>query len=310
VLSGLFRARRFVRDFKPAVVHSHSFPANLFARLLRLFRPRLVVLSTVHNVCEGGWHRMLAYRITDRLSSHTVAVSGAAAERFARLRAVPRLRLSIVPNGIDVTEFIPDQERRARMRAQMGLDEVSASAGFIWLTIGRVAPAKDYPNLLCAFEAVSAEAPKSQLWIAGEPSRGGSAESRPAVGVATTKEAASRVRWLGLRNDVPALLDAADGFVLASAWEGMPLVVGEAMAMGKLIVATDVGGVRELAGDMGTLVEAKNPTALAESMVATMRQSRESLAAQGRAARERIVQHFSMETRADAWEALYRKLIA
>ena len=57
------------------------------------------------------------------------------------------------------------------------------------------------------------------------------------------------VRWLGLRRDMPALLDAADAFVSGSAWEGMPLAVGEAMAMAKPVVATDVGGVRELVGE-------------------------------------------------------------
>ncbi len=117
------------------------------------------------------------------------------------------------------------------------------------------------------------------------------------------------VRWLGLRRDMPALLDAADGFVLASAWEGMPLVLGEAMAMEKPVVATDVGGVRELVGDAGTLVPAKDPEALAEAMLATMRQSREERARMGRAARERIVHQFSMDAAADWWEALYRKLL-
>ena len=58
-------------------------------------------------------------------------------------------------------------------------------------------------------------------------------------------------------------MDASDGFVLGSAWEGMPLVVGEAMAMEKPVVATDVGGVRELVGDAGAMVAAKDPQALA-----------------------------------------------
>ena len=62
------------------------------------------------------------------------------------------------------------------------------------------------------------------------------------------------VRWLGLRDDMPSLLDGADAFVLSSAWEGMPLVVGEAMAMEKPVVATDVGGVRELVGDAGVVI--------------------------------------------------------
>ena len=70
---------------------------------------------------------------------------------------------------------------------------------------------------------------------------------------------------------MPALLDAADGFVLASAWEGMPLAVGEAMAMEKPVVATDVGGVRELVGDAGVIVPAKDPEALAKAMLALMR---------------------------------------
>ena len=91
----------------------------------------------------------------------------------------------------------------------------------------------------------------------------------------------SIVRRLGLRSDIAALLDAADGFVLSSAWEGMPLAVGEAMAMAKPVVATDVGGVRELVGDAGVLVPAKNPTALAEAMVAMMKRPTEERSAMG-----------------------------
>ena len=65
---------------------------------------------------------------------------------------------------------------------------------------------------------------------------------------------------------MPALLDGADAFVSGSAWEGMPLAVGEAMAMEKPVVATDVGGVRELVGDAGVIVPAKDSEALASAM--------------------------------------------
>jgi len=118
------------------------------------------------------------------------------------------------------------------------------------------------------------------------------------------------VHWLGLRRDMPALLDAADGFVSASAWEGMPLAVGEAMAMEKSVVATDVGGVREMVGDAGLVVPAKDPEALAEAMLATMRQSREEREQKGRTARERITRKFSVDAAADTWEALYRELLS
>src|ERR1019366_6390026 len=126
---------------------------------------------------------------------------------------------------------------------------------------------------------------------------------------AQAAELGASVRWLGLRRDMPALLDASDAFVSASAWEGMPLAVGEAMAMEKPVVATGVGGVRELVGDAGVVVPAKNSQALADAMLTTMQESREALAMRGRAARERVLGQFSIDATADTWEALYGSLI-
>ena len=121
--------------------------------------------------------------------------------------------------------------------------------------------------------------------------------------------ALDQVRRLGARRDIPALLGAADGFVLSSAWEGMPLAVGEAMAMEKPVVATDVGGVRELVGETGVIVPAKDSGALAEAMLAMMRRPAEARAEMGRAARERILNSFGMDAKADEWEALYLSVI-
>jgi len=117
------------------------------------------------------------------------------------------------------------------------------------------------------------------------------------------------IRWLGLRRDMPALLEAADGFVLASAWEGMPLAVGEAMAMEKPVVATDVGGVRELLGETGTIVPPKDAGALARGMLAMMRRPADLRREQGIAARMRIAGRFSMDVRTAEWEALYKTLL-
>jgi glycosyltransferase involved in cell wall biosynthesis len=117
------------------------------------------------------------------------------------------------------------------------------------------------------------------------------------------------VRILGLRRDLPALLDAADGFVLASAWEGMPLALGEAMAMEKPVAATDVGGVRELVEDAGMIVPAKDSNALAAAMLSIMKTSTDGRRTLGRAARARIQSQFSMDTRVDEWEALYRSML-
>jgi glycosyltransferase involved in cell wall biosynthesis len=298
LLAGLLRARRWLRDFRPELIHSHVFPANVAARLLRISFPA-AVLSTVHNVYEGSWPRMLAYRLTDGLSRRTAFVSQAAADRYARLKAVPAHKTSVLTNGIDLAEFAPSAERRAQLRARMGAGEE-----FVWLAAGRIVPAKDFPNLLRAFARVRADLPAAQLWIAGESLEAGSSAIQ-----AQAAELGTSVRWLGLRRDMPALLDAADGFVLASAWEGMPLVVGEAMAMEKPVAATDVGGVRELVGEAGVIVPAKSPEALAEAMLEMMRRTEEERRTLGRMARERIATRFSIDAKADEWEALYQALL-
>jgi glycosyltransferase involved in cell wall biosynthesis len=298
LLIGMARGRRFLREFHPDLVHSHSFHANIVARLLK--GPAQVV-STVHNVYEGSWLRMMAYRLTDGLACRTVAVSQAAADRFARLKAVPRNKCLVLTNGIDTAEFAPSAERRGRTRAEMGADEQ-----FIWLTAGRIVPAKDFPNLLRAFARVRTARPDAQLWVAGEASE---PEFSTVLHLAAELGLGASVRCLGLRRDLPALLDAADGFVLGSAWEGMPLVVGEAMAMETPVVATDVGGVRELIGDAGVIVPSRNPDALAEAMLNLMERPPRDRQVLGLAARVRVESNFSVDTKADEWETLYRTIL-
>jgi glycosyltransferase involved in cell wall biosynthesis len=297
VLAAVIRARRTLCDFAPDLIHSHGFHANLFARLLRVLLPRVSVVSTIHNIYEGGRARMLAYRLTDGLCAQTTAVSEAVAQRFIALKAVPQGRCVVVHNGIDASMFTPDPARRARMREAM-----HAGTNFIWLAAGRIAPAKDYPSLLRAFSQLRAAHPEAQLWIAGEGSESALAALH---NLARELGIDGCMQCLGLRRDLDALLDAADAFVLSSAWEGMPLALGEAMAMEKPVVATDAGGVRELVGDAGALVPARDPAALAAAMDAAMCAAETERREQGRAARARIKACHSMETRTDAWEAIY-----
>lgn len=311
-VAGLARVSRVFESFQPDLIHSHGFHANMLARVLRLqntllgrrqgadARPALI--TTVHNVYEGGWPRMMAYRLTDRLSARTTAVSEAAARRFVETGAISRRRCVVLPNAIEMEEYAPDPRRREAVRASM-----AAGENFIWLAAGRIAPAKDYPNLLRAFAEVCRAMPRSQLWIAGEDCSGAIDPLRKLAGELAISDF---IRWLGLRRDLPALLDAADGFVSGSAWEGMPLAVAEAMAMEKPVAATDVGGVRELVGEAGWMAPACNPEALAQAMIAIMRQSRPERETMGGAARARVQARFSMEARAEDWEALYRQVIA
>jgi glycosyltransferase involved in cell wall biosynthesis len=298
--SGLASAHRFLRSFHPDLIHSHTFPANMAARMLHVLGCAPVVISTIHNVYEGGWQRTLAYKITDRFSLHTTAVSEAVASRFIQIGAAPQSKCTVITNGIDLAEFTPAPNRRTTLRNQL-----SAGDNFVWLAAGRVVPAKDYSNLLRAFVDVRFASPHAQLWMAGEAH---AAQAKLMRDISEQLGISDALHWLGLRNDMPALLDAADAFVLSSAWEGMPLVVGEAMAMEKPIVATDVGGVRELIGDAGVLVPPKDSAALADAMLRIMQMPDGHRQAMGQAGRERIRQHFDMNTKAEEWEALYSRL--
>ncbi len=300
--AGLSRARRAVREFRPDLLHSHTYPANMCARTLRALGATPRVLGTIHNVYEGGWLRMFAYRVTDPLTRHTTAVSTAAAERFLHLNAVTRNKCTVLTNGIDTTEFAPNATRRNEMRSSL-----KAGNSFIWLAAGRITAAKDFPNMLQAFARVHQVFPHVQLWIAGASS--GYVNISNSGALPAPSSIGDSLRWLGLRRDMPALLDAADGFVLSSAWEGMPLVVGEAMAMEKPVVATDVGGVRELLGDTGLCVPAHDSAALATAMIEVLQTTPLQRTQMGQAARARIQQQFSIDAKADQWEGLYASLL-
>jgi glycosyltransferase involved in cell wall biosynthesis len=299
--SGLAAADRFLHSFHPDLVHSHTFPANMSARMLRALGSAPAVLSTIHNVYEGGWRRSALYGLTDGLAIHTTAVSQAVANRFIQIGAVPRSKCSVILNGIDLAEFTTVPNRCIAVRSQL-----NAAENFIWLAAGRIVPAKDYPNLLRAFARVRSASPQAQLWVAGEANAG---RERRIQEFARRIGVFDFVHWLGLRGDMPSLLDAADAFVLSSAWEGMPLAVGEAMAMEKPVVATDVGGVRELVDDAGMLVPPTDSDALAGAMLRVMRMSLDQRDALGKTARERILQHFDMNTKVAEWDTLYSRLL-
>ena len=122
---------------------------------------------------------------------------------------------------------------------------------------------------------------------------------------------APKVFFLGVRTDIPDLMNAADAYVMSSAWEGMPMVLLEAGAVGLPVVATDVGGNREVVvdGKSGLLVPSKDPEALARAMVRLMELSPEERRSMGKYGRRHIEENYSLERVVEQWEALYRELM-
>jgi glycosyltransferase involved in cell wall biosynthesis len=300
---GMIRLVRLVRSWKPDVLHSHMVHANLMARALRLFVRVPALISTIHSIKDGGRLRMAAYRLSNRLVDRMTIVSQAAADRFVAEGTIPRELLRVVPNGVDVHRFQEVASRaREPLRRSLGLQRE-----FVWLAVGRFAPAKDYPNMLKGFAQVHKAHPDSVLLLVGRGALQGEAEALVlALGLATS------VRFLGPRHDVPELMSAADGYVLSSAWEGMPVVLLEAAAAGLPIVATSVGGNREVVRDResGYLVPPQDPDALGLAMRRLMGMSEAQRRSMGHQGREHVQANYGLSRVVDRWESLYHEVLA
>ncbi len=297
---GLARLVPALARFQPHILHAHLFHANLAARLARLVCPVPVVISTIHSLAESSRRsahiarRDFAYRATDWLADATVCVSAAVAERHRAAGAVSAKRLRVIPNGVDRASFRPDAGLRQRTRAELGLQD-----GFAWLAAGRLMWKKNYPAMLEAMAKLGG----GVLLIAGEgPDEADLRARAAALGV--------DARFLGARRDMPALMNAADGLVLSSAVEGLPMVLLEAAACGLPQVATAVGGVEEavLHERTGWLAPAGDPAALAAAMARLVNLPPAAREAMARAAREHAAR-FDLALAASRWEALYGELL-
>jgi glycosyltransferase involved in cell wall biosynthesis len=295
----ILRLRKIIRDFRPDVVHSHMVHANLLARLTRVVCPMPVLIATAHSTTEGRRWTELAYRITDPLADLTTIICEAAAARYIRVGAVPERKLKTVPNGVQLDAYRTCAQTRVNLRNDLGLDDQ-----FVWLAVGRLDAPKDYPNLLTAMARLRKE--HRVLLIAGDgPLR------QPIERLAAELGISEKVRFLGIRKDIPQLMAAADAYVMSSAWEGLPMVLLEAAASSLPIVTTAVGGNNEIVHDEvnGFLVPASNSEALAGAMQRIEHLPAESRLSMGLAGRDHVTKHYSLSSVVDQWETIYRSLL-
>ena len=298
----VFRLVKILREWRPQILTSFMFHANLLGRLAGRLAGIPVNVSSIRNENFGGLWRDRIIRLTDWMGDVTTTNSKLAADNLIKRGVVPRERIRVIPNGLVLDKFTVKYSNRPEFRQQLGV----AEGDFLWLAVGRLEEQKDYPTLLQAFKALMQGGHKTQLRVAGQgPLLEDLRQQTVGLGIA------DYVVFLGLRRDIPLLLDAADGFVLSSAWEGLPNVVMEAMAATKPVVATSVGGVPELVqeGVNGYIVPPGDSEALAAAMVKMMTLPEAERRAMGRAGRAHIEANYSLERVVDQWEALYQELL-
>ncbi len=247
------RLRDLCHRDRPDLVHSHGEAPTLVGRLVcrQLGLPHVV---TAHTLRPWHWRRRLG-RVLERqtapLTRQFAAVSEAVGHMLRDELGIPADRIRVIPNWVPRTRE-PDAVGPMPLPGQPTI-----------LHVARLDVAKGQDLLLDAFAQTRRVFPEAVLWIVGT----GPEESR------LRRLAGAGVTFLGYRADVPHLLRQADLFVLSSHWEGMPLSILEAMAAGLPVVATAVGGVPEIVHDgiTGRLVPPDNPQALAEGLIACLR---------------------------------------
>jgi len=268
------RLARLVRNGGYDVVHAHSPLPGSIARVATRTVPvrrRPVTVTTEHNTWPS--HRPATRwlnRVTSPLDAATFAVTQ---ETLASMRGPTRHRARVLIHGIDVRAVASAWQRRGDVRRELGLTDDE----FVVVTAANFRPQKDYPNLLEAMRLLGERGAPVRLVAVGQgPGEAATRARAERMGLA------DRVILTGFRADAVEVMAVGDCFVLASAWEGLPVALMEAFALGLPVVATAVGGVAETITDGrdGLLVPPGNPAALADALelVATDTDLRERLA--------------------------------
>jgi glycosyltransferase involved in cell wall biosynthesis len=249
----------WLRDDGIDLVHTHSFKPNRYARPVAL-DAQLVTVAHFHNHYDDKWDSAVLdteRRLAARTSSF-LACSASVRDHVVSRIGLDRERVKVIRNGVDMARFTSGDGRR--VRAELGIPPRSPLIG----TVGRMSRQKAQDDFLRAARLVAASYPQAVFAIVGgADDREVERELRE---LASALDLGSRVRFIGFRDDLADVYAALDVFVLTSRWEGLPLVLAEAMAAAVPVVATTVGSVPEVVGGAGLLVSVGDAARVASAV--------------------------------------------
>jgi len=302
-LRAMRRLRRLVRTEGVEVVHAEDQYASIFggfatrALATRFMLTRHVLLELMHPVREATKSRLVF--LAARRADAVVTVSEAVRQRFSEQAHLAPGRIDVIHNGIELEPY-DHQPDRVTARTHLGW----AADRPVVTIVGVLRPGKGHDVLLKAVPAMKSAFPDLSVKIVG-----GGALAPPVMDAVASL--GDTVEILGARADVPELLAATDVIVQASHSEGLPTVMMEAGAAGRPVVATDVGGTRDIVlhDETGILVARGDSEGLATGVVRLLQAPCEARE-MGRRARERVLATFSLDAQAEATTTLYDRVVS
>ena len=311
-LVAVFRLARLIRAERPQILHTHTAKAGAIGRLAALVAgpdgPPIVVHTFHGHVLHGYFDpfRTRVFRLLERFlarsSTALIAVSPQVRDDLVSLGVAPAEKFTVVRLGIELDERVAiDDAMRADARRVMGIPSGRFAVGWV----GRMTGVKRTDDVVRAFAALRARGVDACLCIVGDgPDREQVERRAHELGVVRD------CLFLGYQEDVARFFAVFDAFVLSSVNEGTPVVAIEALAAGRPVVATRVGGVPDVVSDGvdGFLVEPGDTEALAERLerLALDPELRREM---GEAGRARMLPRYAVSRLIDDTDRLYRSLL-
>lgn len=297
----LARLIRLLKKSRYDLVHSHLFRADLYTSLALRFFPRTVLINSVHNPEDFYTNRPVALlaRFAALRQERTIVISKAVEDHLVEYLRMPRSKLSLIYYGLR-----PGIRKELDFRKEYGIPSDAPLIG----TIGRLSKQKGHIVLISAMSIVCREIPEARLLIIGHDDQG---LRQTLLRLIRESGLQNNIILGGFRDEVPDIMSSLDLFCLPSLWEGFGMVLIEAMAESKPIVASRVGSIPEVVRNnrTGLLVPPGDEKALAEAILKVLR-DKELAVDLGKAGRLRLQEYFTREAMAESTERLYDRLLS
>ncbi len=294
----VFTMLKIVKKEKPKVIHSHMFHANLLSRIVWIFVKDIKVINTVHGEEEFLGKRRWVYRGLNCMSEITVCCGKTLAEQAQKMQCISKGKLKVIYNGLDTDQYKKNDKIKDTLRSEFKLKD----SDFVWISVGRLYPVKNQNYLIQEFTRLYSRFSNARLLLVGDgPDKDKLMKHVNKFGMDKA------IIFTGKRNDISTFLNIADAFVLSSIHEGLPLCLQEASSIGLPLVATDVGGCREIVidGENGFLCKSEEIGGLCKCMEKVMELDLDERTRMSAKSREIAIENFEMDTIADKWIKLY-----